>query len=235
MAAAGNFACGNRQMMLHEVRGAFEQVFGRAGSASAWSSSTTWRTTSPSARSTRSTARPQAVWVHRKGATRAFGPGRPEVPADYRDVGQPVIIPGDMGTESWLLVGTAKAMAETFGSTCHGAGRMLSRHAARKVKSGAEVRRELEAAGIVVKTAAVELARRRGALRLQGRERGRGRGRRGGAVAQGRAPAPAGRAQGLTRKPRAEAARGLLDPACYALGCSSFAAASCFVISTMCR
>ena len=93
--------------------------------------------------------------VHRKGATRAFGPGHPDVPEDYRDVGQPVIIPGDMGTACCLLVGTETAMRETLGSTCHGAGRLLSRHAARKVRSGAEVRRELEAAGIVVKSASV--------------------------------------------------------------------------------
>ena len=97
----------------------------------------------------------RALRVHRKGATRAFGPGSPDVPPDYRSVGQPVIIPGDMGTESWLLAGTESAMRETFGSTCHGAGRLLSRHAARKVRSGAEVRRELEDAGIVVKAASV--------------------------------------------------------------------------------
>ena len=79
------------------------------------------------------------------------------VPADYRDVGQPVIIPGDMGSESWLLAGTGGAMSETFGSTCHGAGRLMSRSAARKLKSGAEVRRELEERGIVVKTASTSL------------------------------------------------------------------------------
>ena len=99
--------------------------------------------------------RERAVRVHRKGATRAFGPGHPDVPPEYRATGQPVIIPGDMGTESWLLAGTETAMRETFGSTCHGAGRLLSRHAARKVKSGADVRRELEDGGIVVKTASV--------------------------------------------------------------------------------
>ena len=156
MACACNFAFANRQMMLHEVRGAFERVSsGRAGSGSAWNSSTTCATTSPSARCTWWTVSERAVRVHRKGATRAFGPGSPDVPPEYRDVGQPVIIPGDMGTESWLLVGTETAMRETFGSTCHGAGRLLSRHAARKVKSGADVRRELEARGIVVKAASV--------------------------------------------------------------------------------
>jgi tRNA-splicing ligase RtcB len=79
------------------------------------------------------------------------------VPADYRAVGQPVIIPGDMGRESWLLAGTDTAMRETFGSTCHGAGRLLSRGAARKVRSGVEVRRELEAQGILVRAASTGL------------------------------------------------------------------------------
>ena len=91
----------------------------------------------------------------KKGATRAFGPGRPDVPAAYRAVGQPVIIPGSMGTESWLLAGTETAMRETFGSTCHGAGRALSRHAAKKLKSGADVRRDLAARGIVVMAGSV--------------------------------------------------------------------------------
>ena len=71
------------------------------------------------------------VVVHRKGATRAFGPDHPEVPIDYRDIGQPVLIPGDMGTASYLLLGTGKAMEESFGSTCHGAGRVMSRKQAR--------------------------------------------------------------------------------------------------------
>ena len=87
------------------------------------------------------------VYVHRKGATRAFGPGRREVPLKYREVGQPVIIPGDMGTESYLLKGT-KQSEETFGSTCHGAGRVLSRTAAKKKWRGEEIGRNLENKGI---------------------------------------------------------------------------------------
>jgi len=89
--------------------------------------------------------------VHRKGATRAFPPEHPEIPAKYRSIGQPVIIPGDMGTASYVLVGTKKAMEETFGSTCHGAGRMLSRKAAIRATKGRSLERELEDQGIFVR------------------------------------------------------------------------------------
>jgi tRNA-splicing ligase RtcB len=89
--------------------------------------------------------------VHRKGATRAFPPGRPEVPPAYRDVGQPVIIPGSMGSASYVLVGTQKGMELTFGSTCHGAGRVMSRHEALRSIRGSEVKRELLGRGIIVK------------------------------------------------------------------------------------
>ncbi|HUU28878.1 MAG TPA: RtcB family protein, partial [archaeon] len=92
----------------------------------------------------------RTVWVHRKGATRSFGPGRPEVPADYRAVGQPVLVPGDMGSASYVLAGTEKAMAESFGSSCHGAGRVLSRHKAIKEARGRSIAKELEDAGIYV-------------------------------------------------------------------------------------
>jgi tRNA-splicing ligase RtcB len=155
MACACNFAFANRQMMLHEVRGAFEQVF--RGSWERLGVELVYDVTHNIAkREVHLVAgRERVVRVHRKGATRAFGPGHPDVPEDYRDVGQPVIIPGDMGRESWLLAGTETAMRETWGSTCHGAGRLLSRHAARKVRSGAEVRRDLEADGLVVRCASV--------------------------------------------------------------------------------
>jgi tRNA-splicing ligase RtcB len=89
--------------------------------------------------------------VHRKGATRAFGPGRPEVPGDYREIGQPVLIPGDMGTASFVCRGTQTAMTQTFGSTAHGAGRVLSRSQALKQARGRAIDRELEAKGIVVR------------------------------------------------------------------------------------
>jgi len=89
--------------------------------------------------------------VHRKGATRAFGPGHPELPERYRAIGQPVLIPGDMGTASYVLVGTDAAMAETFGSTCHGAGRTLSRKAAIRSARGRRIDKELAARGVIAR------------------------------------------------------------------------------------
>jgi len=89
--------------------------------------------------------------VHRKGATRAFGPGHPDLPEKFRETGQPVIIPGDMGTCSFLLVGTKLAMEETFGSTCHGAGRIKSRSEAIRTIDFSELMRSLEKKGIVVR------------------------------------------------------------------------------------
>jgi tRNA-splicing ligase RtcB (3'-phosphate/5'-hydroxy nucleic acid ligase) len=91
------------------------------------------------------------VCVHRKGATRAFPTGHPEVPPKYRSVGQPVLVPGDMGRYSYLCVGTEQAMAETWGSTCHGAGRMQSRHAAKRALQGVDVAARLEAQGIMIR------------------------------------------------------------------------------------
>jgi tRNA-splicing ligase RtcB len=94
----------------------------------------------------------RVLCVHRKGATRAFPPGHPETPEPYRAVGQPVLIPGDMGTASYLLVGTQRAMEETWGSTCHGAGRVMSRHGAIRQAKGRSIRKELLAKGIVVRS-----------------------------------------------------------------------------------
>jgi tRNA-splicing ligase RtcB len=90
--------------------------------------------------------------VHRKGATRAFGPRRAEVPLDYRTVGQPVLIPGDMGTASFVCKGTDEAMRQTFGSTCHGAGRVMSRSQALKLAKGRAIDRELANVGIFVRS-----------------------------------------------------------------------------------
>jgi len=95
--------------------------------------------------------RRERLCVHRKGATRAFGPGSDSLPADYRPVGQPVLVPGSMGTASYVLVGTEKAMEMTFGSSCHGAGRVMSRTKARKRIHGAELKQQLEKRGIVVR------------------------------------------------------------------------------------
>lgn len=91
------------------------------------------------------------VWVHRKGATRAFPPGHPEVPDMYRAIGQPVIIPGDMGRASWVLVGQAGSMEQTFGTTCHGAGRQMSRTKAVAAAQGRRIDKELAARGIIAR------------------------------------------------------------------------------------
>ena len=97
------------------------------------------------------------VWVHRKGATRAFPAGHPDIPADYRSEGQPVLIPGSMGTSSWVLVGSQKAMDLTFGSTAHGAGRMMSRSAAKRQYWGGDIKTALEKRGIVVRAASASV------------------------------------------------------------------------------
>ncbi len=93
------------------------------------------------------------VLVHRKGATRAFGLGNPELPEKYRSVGQPVLVPGDMGRYSFVLAGTEGAMSETFGSSAHGAGRKMGRRQAKKVAKGRNLRREMEDRGILVRAA----------------------------------------------------------------------------------
>jgi tRNA-splicing ligase RtcB len=95
--------------------------------------------------------RPTKVVVHRKGATRSFGPGNPVLPDDYHAVGQPVLVPGDMGTASYLLVGTVEAAEKSFSSTCHGAGRVMSRRAAKRKARGEDVQRALEKEGITVR------------------------------------------------------------------------------------
>jgi tRNA-splicing ligase RtcB len=97
--------------------------------------------------------RARRLCVHRKGATRAFPPGHPELGERFRDIGQPVLIPGDMGRYSFVLVGTPGAFSETFGSTCHGAGRRMSRHQAKKVARPRNIPRELEERGILVRAA----------------------------------------------------------------------------------
>lgn len=151
MAAAANFAFANRQVMMYTVRQVLERVFGRS-----WERLDVrllYDVAHNIAKLEEHTVegRRRWVWVHRKGATRALGPGHAELAAEFRETGQPVIVPGSMGTESWLAAGTAMAMEQSFGSACHGAGRRLSRGAAKRERSGAEVRAELEARGIVVR------------------------------------------------------------------------------------
>lgn len=149
MAAAANFAWANRQAILHFLRGAFRRLFGddaRLALIYDVCHNIAKRETHRIGGKTRE------VLVHRKGATRAFPPQHPEMPADYRSIGQPVFIPGSMGTASWVLVGQQRAMQETFGSVCHGAGRLLSRTAVRKGKNAREEQRKLEENGILVRS-----------------------------------------------------------------------------------
>ncbi len=150
MACAANYAWANRQVIAHRVREAFESTF-KLGAAKL-GLQTVYDVAHNIAKIEEHTVdgRPRRVCVHRKGATRAFAPGRPELPESYRGIGQPVIVPGDMGRASFLLVGTQQAMEETFGSACHGAGRELSRSAALRKSSSGQVYERLRAQGIVV-------------------------------------------------------------------------------------
>lgn len=156
MACAANFAWCNRQMIVHWVRESFERIMN--ASAEDLGMHIVYDVCHNIAKLEEHevNGKKKKVYVHRKGATRSFGPGRKEVPLKYRDVGQPVLIPGDMGTESYLLHGTDKA-EETFGSTCHGAGRVLSRTRARKNWRGEDIVRQLKNKGIYVHPASFKV------------------------------------------------------------------------------
>jgi tRNA-splicing ligase RtcB len=143
MCAAANFAFANRQAITHGVRRAFRGVVGKDVVLPL-----IYDVTHNMAKLEQHGR--ERLIVHRKGATRAFGPSHPETPARYRAIGQPVLIPGSMGTASYVLVGTDAGLERSFGSCCHGAGRAMSRGAAKRFQSGQEVRRGLEARGIVV-------------------------------------------------------------------------------------
>ena len=149
MCAAANFAWANRQGILHFLRGAFRRIFGDSARLDL-----IYDVCHNIAKRERYEidGRKREVLVHRKGATRAFPPGHREIPADYRGVGQPVFVPGSMGTASWVLAGSEGAMRETFGSVCHGAGRLLSRTAARKGRDAREEQRKLEERGILARS-----------------------------------------------------------------------------------
>jgi tRNA-splicing ligase RtcB len=153
MACAANYAWANRQILLHQVRETFLKALSMSPRDLAMHQ--IYDVCHNIAKMEKHTvnAKERLLCVHRKGATRAFGPGRTEVPSPYRAVGQPVLVPGDMGRESWVLKGTAAAMEMTFGSTCHGAGRLLSRTAAKKASQGRAIHRELAAKGITVRAA----------------------------------------------------------------------------------
>src|SRR5438093_6941788 len=141
MRAAANYAWANRQGMTHFARGAFKRLFGEKETLRV-----VYDVCHNIAKLERHTVdgRERKVMVHRKGATRAFPASRPEVPEAYKDVGQPVLIPGSMGTASWVLVGAEGSMQDTFGTTCHGAGRVMSRTAAKKSAYAANARQRLE-------------------------------------------------------------------------------------------
>ena len=153
MKCAANYAWNNRQCLMHKVREVFERVFEKG-----WESlgmSLVWDVAHNIAKFEKYNidGREKLLCVHRKGATRAFGPGNPELPAIYRNIGQPVIIPGDMGRNSYLLVGTKRAEEETFASTCHGAGRLMSRTEAMRREERKTLLQDLAAKGIKVMAA----------------------------------------------------------------------------------
>jgi len=153
MACAGNYAWANRQAIAHWVREAFERVMGAGAHKLGLHQVYDVAHNIAKIEQHPVDGRNMRLCVHRKGATRAFGPGHPDIPARYRSVGQPVLIPGDMGRYSYLLAGTQRAMEETWGSTCHGAGRLLSRHAAMKEAKGQDIQQMLAQKGIMVRAA----------------------------------------------------------------------------------
>jgi tRNA-splicing ligase RtcB len=152
MRAAANYAWCNRQLLAHQAREIFAQVFGRP-----WEDLGLDLVYDVAHNIAKFETHDvgggveKPVCVHRKGATRAFPPGHPEIPAPYQGIGQPVIIPGSMGTASWVLAGLPGSMEQSFGTTCHGAGRMMSRTAAVRLAAGRRIDKELDAIGILAR------------------------------------------------------------------------------------
>ncbi|ALM74542.1 RtcB family protein [Thermococcus barophilus] len=157
MKAAANFAWANRQMITHWVRESFEEVFRQKAEDLGMHIVYDVAHNIAKLEEHEVDGRKVKVVVHRKGATRAFPPGHEAVPRIYRDVGQPVLIPGSMGTASYVLAGTEGAMKEAFGSTCHGAGRVLSRKAATRQYRGDRLRNELMQRGIYIRAASLRV------------------------------------------------------------------------------
>lgn len=146
MTAAANYAWANRQIISHWTRDVFERYFGETPLDLVYDvAHNVAKIEKHNVNGSQ-----EKLYVHRKGATRAFGPGRSEIPSNYRDIGQPVLIPGSMGTPSYVLCGSEGAMNLSFGSACHGAGRIMSRTRAKKTYSGAEVKEALNRKGIKV-------------------------------------------------------------------------------------
>jgi len=157
MACAVNYAFSNRQAIMHWVRQSFQQVYHTDPEKFGLKLVYDVAHNIAKAEIHQIDGAKKKVWVHRKGATRAFPPGHAEVPPDYRSEGQPVLIPGSMGTSSWVLAGAEKAMELTFGSTAHGAGRMMSRTAAKRKYWGGDIKAALEKRGIVVRAASASV------------------------------------------------------------------------------
>ena len=153
MACAVNYAFSNRQAIMHWVRQSFQKVYHEDPEKFGLKLVYDVAHNIAKTETHKVDGGEKKVWVHRKGATRAFPPGHASVPSDYRSEGQPVLIPGSMGTSSWVLVGSEKAMDLTFGSTAHGAGRMMSRSAAKRKFWGGDIKTALEQRGIVVRAA----------------------------------------------------------------------------------
>jgi len=152
MACAANYAWSNRQCLMHLTRRVFERVFERSEADLGMDLVYDVAHNIGKFESHKVNGKEKTLFIHRKGATRAFGPGHPDIPDNYKEIGQPVIIPGDMGRNSYLLVGTERS-EETFSSTCHGAGRLMSRKAAVSVCRGRSLTEELAQKGVVVKSA----------------------------------------------------------------------------------
>ncbi len=149
MAAAANYAWANRQLILHAARQEFVRMFGIGYESMPLVYDVAHNVAKIEEH--QYDGRRTRLMVHRKGATRSFGPGAPDLPADLAGIGQPVLIPGSMGTSSYVLKGTTTAMERTFGSTCHGSGRVMSRSQAKKALTGKEVADRLLAQGIIVR------------------------------------------------------------------------------------
>jgi tRNA-splicing ligase RtcB len=151
MACAANYAWANRQCIAHWVRESFSKIFGKSPEKLGMRQVYDVCHNIAKIEEHIVDGRKLKVCVHRKGATRAFPAGHEDTPTRYKEIGQPVLVPGDMGRCSFVAVGTQEAMSESFGSTCHGAGRALSRGAARRSMQGRDVARELENRGITIK------------------------------------------------------------------------------------
>ncbi|MFZ5808754.1 MAG: RtcB family protein [Chloroflexota bacterium] len=151
MRSAANYAFANRQILTHYARRAFEQVL--AGKVPNWELIQVYDIAHNMGKIETHLIDGELlkVCVHRKGATRAFGPGHEDLPPEYQPIGQPVLVPGSMGTASWVLLGTAGSMERSFGSTCHGAGRTMSRSQAKKKIWGEDLRNQLQSRGIRIR------------------------------------------------------------------------------------